>query len=124
MKFFNLRHARAQSRCANGLLWTQNLHVPKSGCTVLSIQVSLAQLLALSALSKEDPACQPLLLHAGSSEPQWRQIMLLVFLPEACGVWEEVCSKGKMVTLLHPVMVKGNSRVQLLQSGWFLNTWY
>lgn len=23
--------------------------------------------------------------------------MLLVFLPEACGVWEEVCSKGEMV---------------------------
>lgn len=74
--------------------------------------------------SKQDPACQPLLFLADSSEPQRRQILLLVFLPEACGMWEEVCSKEEMVTLLHPVMVKGNSRVQLLQSEWFLNTWY
>jgi len=73
--------------------------------------------LPFPAPCKEDPACQPLLLHASSGEPQWRQIMLLVFLPEACGVWEEVCSKGEMVNLLHSVMVKENSRVQLLQSG-------
>lgn len=36
-------------------------------------------------------------------------------------LWEEVCSKGELVTRLHPVIVEGNSRVQLLQAGRFLN---
>ncbi|XP_053935413.1 cysteine-rich and transmembrane domain-containing protein 1 isoform X1 [Cuculus canorus] len=49
---------------------TQNLHIARSGCTVLSIQVSLAQLLPFPAPSREDPACQPLLLHACCSKPQ------------------------------------------------------
>lgn len=89
-------------------------------CTVLSIQVSQAWLLTLTP-SKEVPARQPLLLWAGSSKLHWGQIMLLVFLPEANGMWEEACSKEGMVTLLHPVMVR-DSRVHLFQLGWFLNT--
>lgn len=42
MKFFDLRHATAQSRCVNGLLCTQNLQVPKSGCILHPGQSSLA----------------------------------------------------------------------------------
>lgn len=44
VKFFSLCHARAQSGCANGLLWPQSLHISENYCRILSVEENLSQL--------------------------------------------------------------------------------